>query len=61
MEKFRLIDHMGDSERLITNENKMYLFHPIKDVSKHSVIRERLDKNNTETKTKINKIGRAHV
>jgi hypothetical protein len=43
LEKFKLIDHMGDSERLINSDNKMYLFHPIKDVTKHQKIRDRLN------------------
>lgn len=40
LEKFKFIDHMGDSEKLINNDNKHYLFHPIKDISKHQKIRD---------------------
>lgn len=54
MEKFRLIDHMGDSERLINDENKMYLFHPIKDISRHQIIRERIDKQQQTVKSSQN-------
>ena len=43
IEQFKLIDHMGDSEQLIHFDNKMYLFHPIKDVSKHQKIRDKLN------------------
>lgn len=55
MEKFKLIDHMGNSENIVNAKNKMYLFHPIKDVSKHNVIRERLNTSQSNKKTVLNK------
>lgn len=52
MEKFKFIDHMGDGERFVDEKHKQYLFHPIKDVSRHEIIRKRLaSKNKPPTQT----------